>query len=367
VFGGRARHYLVLLCAVVSFGCNDLIGASDYSTAEPTDWFDSACLQIGGTACLQCARSHCKDTKQICDENPNCTDFAQCVATRPGLVAECHQLRRDFDAMQVGQTVSACFAGCAAPCGLGTNWTCIGAFDPESPDGNTSAKVLRQYSRFGSGGTPIAGLDVRACNRLDVDCAKPQDTATTDENGEVTLEVAWGGSHPGSQTAGFDGYLELTSQLIEPSWLPTLRFGDGNPIVKDGGLQAIIGNGRDPKLLALAKAAIGVDVDLTLSAVGVETHDCLGSAAPGVRFEGETDQEPVRFYYVTDDGVGIDPSLKETSAQGLAFAFNLKGSQLTVRAHLATTNERIGPSARTIPLRPGAAHAMSFWPQARGQ
>ena len=90
-------------------------------------------------------------------------------------------------------------------------WGCIGKVTWLSPD---PAKPITVVSRFLKlvGDTPIVGLEVRACPRLDIGCATPLQTATSDAEGKVTLKLY----------AGFDGHTIAGPPTSFPEMMPAI-------------------------------------------------------------------------------------------------------------------------------------------------
>lgn len=357
----RARLLLVPLSLV---GCGPLIGADDYASAEPERPLDGFLERIGGVACRECVLGSCQGVFDQCQADAKCAEYLACLTTDPGMAFGCRP-PVDFDRLVLAAQLSACWSGCKKPCNVGHVWSCNRAFDALAPlPGVTSAKCFVSYGDSVTG-KPLSGIDVRACRREDPACAAPVSSPAppTDDQGHTTVEVTWPPVSPVSPEAGFDGFLELTSKVIDPPWWPMLRFVS-NRVIGDWGESAVMFNANDPSVKALLQIGGGLELDTSLAGLAVEIHDCLGEPAPGIRFE--VTQEPghskVPLVYLDDQG-NLDPKLDATTRSSLALGANLVGTSGTVVARFADTGEVIREVK--FPLRAGAAHVIDLRPGPR--
>ena len=126
--------------------------------------------------------------------------------------------------------------------------------------------------------TTPAGLQVRACNRIDVDCMTPALAATgVSSDGLVHLSL----------DQGFNGFLEITSPTIVPFLffvsrpLQTERQETLN-VIGPGALQALAGSGD-------------VTINQTLGFLLLRSFDCQGELTPGVAISNGAGGEPFNF------------------------------------------------------------------------
>lgn len=352
-----------LAAALSVVGCGKLIGADEYSSADPDLPYHGFFDRLGGTACRQCMLSKCQGALEQCQAEPTCADSLDCVARSPGMLREC-PVATSFDAPSAFDALKSCALGCAQECNAGRAWSCNRAYvDPGPLPGVNEAHLSLRYSNQ-LDGKPLQGLDVRACALADIACTDPRSTATepTDEHGDVALDVTWAPPSPISPIPGFVGYLELTSKTIEPPWRPVLRVHH-KPIVRDFSEWAVMINGGDPKVAIIVTAATGIELDPKLAALSVEAHDCLGASAPDIVFEVTTQPDDLDVKMLYFDATGTpDPTLTRTSSTGIAFGINLKGTSARVIARFASTNDVIREVV--VPLRAGASHQVGIPPVA---
>jgi hypothetical protein len=353
----------LLPTSVCLAACGQLLGTDQYSTAEPDLPYNGFLDRLGGAACRNCVLPKCQGVLDQCAAEPQCSELLDCATHSPGMIAGCSP-PASFETLDIANKWNLCFDECAAPCNVGRIWSCQRAFTRPPPSGDTNGAHF--YLRYTNGlnGKPLAGLDVRACGIADADCSFPQSepVPVTDEQGQVTLSVTWPPVSPISPAPGFVGYLELTSKTIQPPWFPLLRF-HYLPVVGDYAEWAVILNGNDPAVRSLFSATTGVTIDPSLSTLSVEIHDCVGGSAPGVELEvtAEPGEEPVNLVYL-DSNATPDPTLKETSTAGIAFALNISAASAHVVARLADSREVIREV--DVPLRQGAGSQIGVPPAA---
>jgi hypothetical protein len=235
----------------------------------------------------------------------------------------CTQFASEFDSLpgEAGDEtrVAALEAG-------GGDWSCVADAAPSAADPSATPAPLTHaffVENFVTGAR-ITNVQVRACFRPDVGCDSPATgylTPGSDGKLRVTLY------------AGFNGYLEVTSEGM----LPVLSFFAA-PWSAD--LLAELGQIPMqllpvPALLALGDSA-RVQLDPSGGVIGINTYDCAGSAASGVRLEADARAVPYAF-------VNDLPVLNQdvTGDQGLAGFVNVSPGVVVLRAF---------PQSSTSPL-----------------
>lgn len=359
------HHWLaraLLPAALWLDGCGELVGADQYSTADPELPYHGFFDRLGGAACRECVLSKCQGVLDQCAADAQCAEYLECSTRSPGMTRGCVPLS-SFESLGLGNAWGGCQKQCAGPCNVGRVWSCQRAFDWPAPVlGVNSAQFNLRYTNQ-LDGQPLTGLDVQACDMTDIDCITPKsELATTDAQGEATLTVTWPPVSPISPEPGFVGYLELTSKTIEPVWRPLLRF-HYRPVVNDYAEWAVLFNANDPKISSLLLAA-GIKPEL--ASLSVEVSDCIGASAPGIDFEVRTQPNDalVPMFYL-DAGGNPNPQLTETSTSGIAFGGNMVGESARVIARFADTGEVI--RAVEFRLRAGASHQIGVPPAAVGE
>jgi len=157
-------------------------------------------------------------------------------------------------------------------------WACLGQAEPPSavalrPSVGLTLAVVDPALQ-----TTPAGLQVRACNRIDVECANPARPATgMSSDGLVHLSL----------DQGFNGFLEITSPSIVPFLffvsrpLQTERQETLN-VIGPGALQALAGVGD-------------VVLDPTLGLLLLRAFDCQGELVSGVQVSNDAGGQPFNF------------------------------------------------------------------------
>jgi hypothetical protein len=204
---------------------------------------------------------------------------------------------------------------------------------------------------------PYAGSLVKACNKLDAQCALPIDQSTTDSDGLVSLTVPAGSD-------GFSGYLDITggdngsvdggtSPIFPALWYPV------PPIVSPGLRQRIqfVSAADLPTLGALTRA----EIDPTRGHFAANALDCNLIAAGGVSFTADVADDKTRSFYF----VGGVPNISATSTDpqtAIGGFVNLPGNQLALITATATQdgNKKIG--SLVFHIRPGSFTTTSLPP-----
>lgn len=214
-------------------------------------------------ACPECS------TAADCPGGGLCVE-GLCFASMPecSVDADCKTRGTEFDG-------GRCVTG---ECRPNPRWRCEKPAEPASAE----LRPLQLLVRDSLSLDPIPKLAVVACPKLDLKCTMPIASATTDDAGQLKIEL------PGN----FAGYLQQTeSSKYAPAmyFLPPVFPADGVlqpfPLLTAG---AIID--------ALA-FALGTAQDPSRGNLMLISEDCLGMALPGVTFSSpQSDAKTVQFY-----------------------------------------------------------------------
>jgi hypothetical protein len=252
---------------------------------------------------------------------------------------------------------STAFTGCSSVLGIDSDrhlvvdsgsgegsWECLAAPLPTPPRSATLYLLMSDPSMSVNmsqpQGTPVPGLTVTACARLDAACSAPLVTsAPTDASGRATIMV------PG----GFDGYFQT---LGNATYMPALYTHE--PILGDQLLSQVV---MRPNLLSLAAKIAGATLDPSEGSVIVYLLDCNSTRAAGATFDAGPS---VRLFYLNQSLPS--PTATETDSTGSGFAPNVPAGVITVTATNAagvliastTTFVRAG-QVTFIELRPSQA------------
>jgi hypothetical protein len=189
------------------------------------------------------------------------------------------------------------------------DWSCVSAEagNPIMQNGPPLDYTIQALD-FTNGATP-AQLRVRACYRPDFACGRPAtDFLPADAEGRVTLPL----------TEGFSGYLEVVSDDM----VPTL-FVFPAPLTPElTGVLSAAPLAMLPlsTLLAFGEAAT-LQLDPGSGVLSVNTYDCTGTSAPGVRLELNAAAVPFTFV----DGLPIAFADTTTDEGSAGFANVLPG------------------------------------------
>jgi hypothetical protein len=308
----------------------------------------NACSTCGGflagvePSCDDCLRTSCCDVISACSADLFCAEILQCVATctQPDCAGNCRagsvlnapdpdvpqELYRDVESCAV--------TTCQAACDLGIDWSCVGQFDYMGPEVDSFAFENIFTNLLG---TAVPDLTVKGCGPLDVACADPLATETTDASGKCVLELQTG-------TTGFTGFLEVTGA----DRVPLLAYVHV-PITGD----------RQQTWFSLSPAELGTLTGLSGGGtpdparghLAVRAFDCRGANGLGLRFDvGEAaDSDSHEFYFV--NGVPSGETDK-TTGEGLGGWFDITPGTVTVQAF---QEDSVMPVAtKVVQVRAGA-------------
>src|SRR5262249_2553143 len=124
-------------------------------------------------SCNACITQKCCNQSQACSGNGECWSVVACLRRSGGPDNDTARAQAAHPAgAAMKATLDTCVTnGCAKECALGSYWGCIGKMTWPTAT-KTSLTVAYQFTDA-STKTPIPGLHVRACPRMDVDCASP--------------------------------------------------------------------------------------------------------------------------------------------------------------------------------------------------
>lgn len=305
---------LAAMVSCMSSSCGGKCGATCGDTGLLLPSFVSR-----SAACAACVTSKACAAATSCASDPACVDASVCRLACNTLDSGC--LERCAARTSLGDLAASARISCGAECGVGQQVGCVGNVAwPRVQPGTTSVKVVLGVSGAGSP-KPIAGADVLACGKVDLDCATPvAPPAKTDSAGKVSFELP-----VVDVIGGFNGLFRITA----PGYMPTLGFINppiaGSmtlptiPILRDvefTGAAAVLGVKPDPERGHM----IAIILDCELSNVRGATIK-ISSADTGSLVGYFQGGFPAKEATVTDGG-------------GIAGGFNLPVGSAVVSAEL---------------------------------
>jgi hypothetical protein len=204
---------------------------------------------------------------------------------------------------------------------VGPDYQCLGEVPTPPAPTSTYFSVINTYVDVSSGvPVPAAGLTVNVCAKTDAPCASPEDTATTDESGGVSLTVPAGPS-------GFDGYFDVTGPSGDGGTiLETLVFS-GQPVVADG--YGPTTNVMTAAALQQSVAALGT-LDPTRAQVLVADEACRSTPAFGASLAVSSADGATKVGYVGASGIVAGASTFPVNDEALAYVVNVPGGATTL-------------------------------------
>jgi hypothetical protein len=249
------------------------------------------------------------------------------------LKADADQCQTDGDCVDRGFVDAVCI-GKACQRATDTAWACVGSVKWPSTGSGQVALTLQVVDVVAS--APPTGLAIRACSKLDTNCTNPlQSSFTQDAQGRFVVMVS----------AGFEGYLELTTPTNVPPITPALFFPirpvftdttvpNPVPVVSTQGFQQIA-------------AAIGTTLDLETSGhVYALASDCTDVAASGAHFTLDKQGANTSAYYmINGTPVGTAPATDVSGAGGF---LNVQPGFANLTSSVSVTGARIGQSSFVV-------------------
>lgn len=216
-----------------------------------------------------------------------------------------------------------------------SDWSCLRPADelgalvtnPEAPRLIQSLQVVSLTT-----GAVLPGISVRACAQRDVDCVEPiTPTMIPDADGWVDVPLY----------EGFDGYLEISGDVIVPT---TLFYS--NPLGMETRSDETPLGLVEKSVLPSLSAATGTAQDENLGLVYLRAFDCGGVEAPGIVFS--IDRPGVGWYFI--DGLPT-VSAEETAASGLGGFMNVPPGVAVVNAAIGASGTAIAPPKSVVVRR----------------
>jgi hypothetical protein len=230
----------------------------------------------------------------------------------------------------------------------GRDWGCLSEAGPArslvlNPNGAErlvqSVQVLNLVTE-----QVVPNVVVRACAQRDIECENPiTPNLPLDAGGWVDVALF----------EGFDGFLEITGELI----MPTMLFyadplSPGNEV--DHTPLALV----ERSILPALSGATGTPQDVTLGLVVLRSFDCTGEPAPGVSFS--IDQDGVAWYFV--GGLPSSNAVATAAGSGLGGFINVPSGIAVVSADLPGAPVPIA-TPKSVFVRPGWMTALRFVPK----
>jgi hypothetical protein len=236
----------------------------------------------------------------------------------------------------------------AAAEGVDTDYGCVAAEagNPIMPGAGAPLDYSVLALDFISGRSPTNML-IRGCYRGDLSCARPATAHfAPDADGRVTLPL----------TEGFNGYLEITSDDM----VPTIQVF---PAALTPELADVLGSITvamlPPEILLQFAGASQLQLDPNAGVLSVNTFDCNGPFAAGVRLELNAPAVPFMFV----DGLPL--AFRDTTTdEGSGGFANVLPGLVVVRGFDAGTMQEVG--LETVPIRSQWVTVTSLMPQFAG-
>jgi hypothetical protein len=361
----RAVGWQVVLAALLSAGCRQLLSVDDYSAEpakkpiaqepaapgpEPTRAFQS--LSPG---CQSCISKHCADELSVCNDQPECVRLSACNerGLGPAWFATCAV--QHVDAATMFQAAARCaLTECVGACDVGQRFSCLSAPGVMPVPVADTLKEDITVVNFLATNEPLTGVRVRACQRLG--WANPSCDASiaaegeTDESGRASLEL----SYPlVSVKQPWDGYLLATG----PGLMPELRIFSTPRTYDIQYRYGVITEATYDYLTTL----LHVVREPNEGDIGVGVYDCNLAPAPGIRVELEPMAPGVRRAYSTGF-IEFDENLTETQSEGsVVFSKVPAGKPVKIRATVAATGELL--NELEVPVVAGVRVGVALEPQ----
>ena len=236
----------------------------------------------------------------------------------------------------------------AASEGVTTDFSCVAAEagNPIMPGAGAPLDYSVLALDFISGRTPTNML-IRGCYRGDLLCARPAtEWFAPDLDGRVTLPL----------TEGFSGFLEITSDDMVPT---ILVFPAALSPELAAALGAIPVAMLPPEMLLAFAGASQLQLEQDAGVLAVNTFDCNGPFAPGVRLELNAPAVPFMFV----DGLPL--AFRDTTTdEGSGGFANVLPGLVVVRGFDASTMQEVG--LETVPVRSQWLTVTNLMPQFAG-
>jgi hypothetical protein len=169
-------------------------------------------------------------------------------------------------------------------------------------------------------GTAIPGASVTACDTLDIACANPVGSATSNDAGIALLTVP----------SGFDGYYQLMASGY------TSAIASRSPQL---GGEYVVQGMADLALIAAGGGLAGVKSDPNLATAIVSILDCNENPASNMTFEVGAPGPTEKLVYLADSLPSA--SATQTDSTGSAIIYNASPGTLRLTASFASDNRTL--------------------------
>jgi hypothetical protein len=179
----------------------------------------------------------------------------------------------------------------------------------------SSASAADSYA-----GAPVVGATATACSTLDLICAHPLATATTDDGGIATMSLQ----------SGFDGYYQVQATGYPPGVLAR------PPLLQSEQVQVGL---ISSTLLSLAPTLVGVNQDPNKTIAIATVYNCVRSTATGMTFAiGAPGPDEQLFYFQSSLPTAAATS---TDSTGSAIIFNVPPGTISLTATLPGSTQTL--------------------------
>jgi hypothetical protein len=339
-----------LLCAA---GCSVVTPSYEEIT------LDVALLPMGSD-CTSCLKSVCPDAFSACSSDDGCVNYGSCRVQGGSPVAHfaCDD-RAGEAAVRAFDDVLNC-RGCAARCGFGQQWGCIGRFawpDPVDDQMHWEHRLLDSLT-----GEPYTGATVRACLPGSLRCEGDDMivVATTDDEGRYSMDLPLS-PYPNPERAGFNGFFRVTGGGVYP-----YRIQFTAPLSSDGSDTTSLFSDTAIETLG---PALDITVEPGRAHLFFQVFDCRRVEAEGVEVIVTGVDDEARLLYgsnllptltavaTSHDGGGTAAILNlDPSPQVYEVAFRVAG---TGQVLSSTTAAVVADEATLLLVTPGSSAEMA--------
>jgi hypothetical protein len=228
------------------------------------------------------------------------------------------------------------------------DWSCVSeaAGNPVMNPNAAPLDLPIQVRDYITGIVPTE-LRIRACFRADVACSQPAtDWLEPDETGLFTLPLS----------EGFSGYLEITARDEIPA-LYVLPAPLTPELVQT--LQSVAIALLPPDALLAFGQVSQLELDPGAGILSINTFDCTGPAAPGVRLE--LNAAAVPFSFIDGLPVAFEDTTTDDGTAGFA---NVVPGLAVVKGFRAASMDLVG--VETVLVRAGWVSISNLMPQYAG-
>jgi hypothetical protein len=194
--------------------------------------------------------------------------------------------------------------------------------------------------------SPVTNAEVKLCRKLDPTCDKPESQGTTDSNGDVTLQIA------SNVTTAYFSVKKFVEGEINEQWVPAYYYFNPN-ITGDMtvSVQMATFDLRGKLIFVLQ-----VPQEDTRGLMLINAFNCAGTAAPGIVFTADKQDEATTPFYVVSGVPNITRTSTNTDGYGgfinIPVGETGNGDTVTVTATVELTGRVMNTNA--LHVRPNA-------------